>query len=45
MMRVEGDIGFRWGNVRERDYLEDPGLDGRIILSWIFRMWELGFRT
>ena len=22
--------GFWWGNVLERDHLEDPGLDGRI---------------
>jgi hypothetical protein len=20
--------GFRWGNLRERDHLEDPGIDG-----------------
>jgi hypothetical protein len=25
------------GNVRERDHLGDPGVDGRIILIWIFR--------
>jgi hypothetical protein len=24
-------------NIREREYMEDPGVDGRIILSWIFR--------
>jgi hypothetical protein len=25
-----------WGNLRERDQLGDPGVDGRIILRWIF---------
>jgi hypothetical protein len=28
--------GFWWGNLRERDHLEDPGIDRRIILRWIF---------
>ena len=23
---------YRWGNIREKDHLEDPGLDGCIIL-------------
>jgi len=26
-----------WGNLREGDRLEDPVVDGRIILRWIFR--------
>jgi hypothetical protein len=25
------------GNLKERDHLEGPGIDGRIILRWIFR--------
>ena len=28
--------GFWLGNLRERDHLEDPGIDGRIILRWTF---------
>jgi hypothetical protein len=31
-MRREAYIGFWWGNLRERDHLGDPGVDGRIIL-------------
>ena len=32
---------FSWGNLRDRDHLEDPGVDGRIILRWIFRKWDV----
>jgi len=37
--------GFWWGNVRERDHLRDPGVDGRIILGWISRRWDVGVWT
>ena len=33
----EAYTGFLWGNLGERDRLEDPGLDGRIILRRVFR--------
>jgi len=36
---------FWWGNLRERDYLGDPGVGGRIILRWIFRKWDVGVWT
>jgi hypothetical protein len=34
--------GFWLGNLRERYHLEDPGVNGRIILRWIFRNWDVG---
>jgi len=37
MGREEVYTGFRWGNLREGDYLEDPGIERWIILKWIFR--------
>jgi hypothetical protein len=33
--------GFWWGNLRERDRLVDAGVDGRIILRWIFKKWGM----
>jgi len=28
--------------LRERDHFGYPGVDGRIILRWIFRKWDVG---
>jgi hypothetical protein len=31
---------FWLGNLNEGDHLEFVGVDGRIILKWIFRTWD-----
>jgi len=40
-----GEERFWWGSMRERVHFEDPGLDGKIILRWIFRKWDVGVWT
>jgi len=42
MGRGEVHTGFGWGNLRKRDHWEDPGVDERMILRWIFRKWDGG---
>jgi hypothetical protein len=37
--RGEVYTGFWWGNLRDREHLEDAGVDGSIILKWNFRKW------
>jgi len=36
---------FWWGNLSERDHLENQGLDGSVVLRWIFRNWGVGIWT
>jgi len=40
--RGEVRTGLWRGNLRERGHFEDLGLDGRIIVKWIFREWDWG---
>ena len=37
--------GLWWGNVRGRGHLENPDVDGRIILKRIFKKWVGGAWT
>jgi len=36
---VELRTALWWGDLSERDHLGDVGVDGRIILIWIFKKW------
>jgi len=37
--------GFWWGHQKERDRLEDSGVDQKIILRWIIRKGDVGAWT
>jgi len=40
--RTEVHTRLRWENLKERDYLEESGIDRRIILKFIFMKWDRG---
>ena len=40
--RGEEYTEFWWGNLREREHLEDAGVDRRITLRKIFKNWDGG---
>jgi hypothetical protein len=39
--RGEAHTGFWWGNLKEKNHLGETGVDGRKILRWIFRKWDM----
>jgi hypothetical protein len=39
--RGKAYTGFWWGKLKERGHLGDPGVDGMIVLRWIFK--EMGW--
>jgi hypothetical protein len=43
MGRGEACTGLWWRNLMETDYWGDPGVDGRIILRWIFMQLDVGY--
>jgi hypothetical protein len=45
MVRGEVHTGYWWGNMKKRGHLEDPGVDGKIMLRWIFRKRDAGAWT
>jgi hypothetical protein len=38
--RGEVHAGLWWGDLRDGGHLEDPGINGSIILKWIFKNWD-----
>jgi len=36
----EVHTGLRWINPTEGEHAEDLGIDGRIVLKWIFKKWN-----
>jgi hypothetical protein len=36
----EVHTGVWWGNMKERDHLEDSGIGGWLILIWISKKWD-----
>jgi hypothetical protein len=43
--RAEVYTGYWWRKLRERDHVINPGVNGKIILKWIFRKWGVGVCT
>ena len=42
-MGRRGLYGVLMGKPEGKNHLEDPSVDGRVILRWIFRKWDVGY--
>jgi hypothetical protein len=40
MGEIRGVYRVLVGKLEVRDHLGDPGVDGRIIIRWVFRKWD-----
>jgi hypothetical protein len=45
MRKERGVYRVLVGKPEGKNHLGDPGVDGRIILGWIFRKWDMGVWT
>ena len=45
MIEARFEVAVTRINMKERDHLGDQGLDGKIMLRWIFRKWDVGVWT
>jgi len=43
--KPEGKRPLGRARLKERDHLEEPGVDGRKTARWIFRKWDVGAWT
>jgi len=43
MAERRGAYRILMGRLEGRDHLEDSGIDGKIILKWMFKKWDEGY--
>ena len=41
----EACAGVWWGNLEKGGHWRDLRIDGRIVIKWIFRKWDVGLWT